>query len=334
MIIFCLINSSMRRWFSKCLNNCCFFFQRYFVEVNPYKYKLVVIGIFALPLICSILTVINKGFNKGIDFSGGIVVEMSCNNCDISRISNDLSSKLNKSVSYQVIDGGYVFKTSLKKENVDGENYDKTLDIFKKVFNDKKYKDSNIAINGTNYVSAQMSSIFVKDTINACLFAFLCIGIYIIIRFNWKFALAGILTIAYDVSIVVGFISLMQVEVCLTTLTAILTIIGYCVNDKIVVFDKIRSNLQISNTTLDNIVNSSIKSVFVRSLLTSMTTIVMALCLLYFGHKEVYEFAITIYCGIIIGTLSSILLAPVLILLLKVSKKPLTVVRDPMFYAS
>ena len=313
------------------LCSCC---QRYCDKLNPYKHKFVVIGLFAIILVCSISTIAIKGFNKGIDFSGGIVVEVSCYDCNADKISKELSNKIGSSVSHQAIDGGYIFKTSLKKEDADGKNYDKTLEVFKNVFNESKYKQNRIVINGTNYVSAQMSSNFVKDAINACLFAFICIGIYMMVRFNWKFAIAGIFAIMYDVLIVMGFISFMQVEVCLITLTAILTIIGYCINDKIVVFDRIRSNLQTSNTSLDVVITDSVKSVLTRSLLTSITTIVMAMCLLFFGDKGVYEFAITIYCGIIIGTLSSILLAPVLVLFLKVSKKPLAFVKDPMFYAS
>ena len=325
----------MNRIRSKCLEGKgCSVLEKCFSKLNPYKHKFVVIGLFAIILVCSISTIAIKGFNKGIDFSGGIVVEVSCYNCDADKISKELSNKIGSSVSYQAIDGGYVFKTSLKKEDNDGKHYDKTLDMFKQVFKDKKYKQNLIVISGTNYVSAQMSSNFVKDAINACVFAFICIGIYMMIRFNWKFAIAGISAIVYDVFIVLGFISFMQVEVCLITLTAILTIIGYCINDKIVVFDRIRSNLQTSNTSLDVVITNSVKSVLVRSVLTSITTIVMAMCLLFFGDKGVYEFAITIYCGIIIGTLSSILLAPVLVLLLKVSKKPLALVKDPMFYAS
>ena len=303
-------------------------------KLNPYKHKYIVLVLFLLCLAGSIFTILVKGFNKGIDFSGGIVVEISCYNCNADKISKELSGKIGSSVSYQAMDGGYVFKTSLSKEDKDGKNYDKILNIFKKVFSDKKYKQNLIVINGTNYVSAQMSANFVKDAINACLFAFICIGIYMMVRFNWKFAVAGIFAIIYDVLIVVGFVSFMHIEVCLITLTAVLTIIGYCINDKIVVFDRIRSNLQTNNSSLENIIANSVRSVLIRSLLTSITTIVMAMCLLFFGDKGVYEFAITIYCGIIVGTLSSLLLAPVLVLLLKVSKKPLTFVKDPMFYAT
>ena len=325
----------MNRVRSKCLEGKgCSVLEKCFSKLNPYKHKFVVLSVFLFILAGSVFTIIGKGFNKGIDFSGGIVVEISCYNCNADKISKELSNKIGSSVSYQAIDGGYVFKTSLKKEDNDGKHYDKTLDMFKQVFKDKKYKQNLIVISGTNYVSAQMSSNFVKDAINACVFAFICIGIYMMIRFNWKFAIAGISAIVYDVFIVLGFISFMQVEVCLITLTAILTIIGYCINDKIVVFDRIRSNLQNSNTSLDIVITNSVKSVLTRSILTSITTIVMAMCLLFFGDKGVYEFAITIYCGIIVGTLSSILLAPVLVLLLKVSKKPLALVKDPMFYAS
>ena len=325
----------MNRIRSKCLESKgCSVLEKCFSKLNPYKHKFAVLGVFLFILAGSVFTIIGKGFNKGIDFSGGIVVEISCYNCNADKISKELSNKIGSSVSYQAIDGGYVFKTSLKKEDTDGKHYDKTLDVFKQVFKDKKYKQNLIVISGTNYVSAQMSSNFVKDAINACVFAFICIGIYMMIRFNWKFAIAGIFAIVYDVFIVLGFVSFMQVEVCLITLTALLTIIGYCINDKIVVFDRIRSNLQNSNTSLDVVITNSVKSVLVRSVLTSITTIVMAMCLLFFGDKGVYEFAITIYCGIIIGTLSSLLLAPVLALLLKVSKKPLALVKDPMFYAS
>ena len=309
-------------------------FKTFCDKLNPYKHKYIVLVLFLLCLAGSISTILVKGFNKGIDFSGGIVVEISCYNCNADKISKELSGKIGSSVSYQAMDGGYVFKTSLSKEDKDGKNYDKILNIFKKVFSDKKYKQNLIVINGTNYVSAQMSANFVKDAINACLFAFICIGIYMMVRFNWKFAVAGIFAIIYDVLIVVGFVSFMHIEVCLITLTAVLTIIGYCINDKIVVFDRIRSNLQTNNSSLENIIANSVRSVLIRSLLTSITTIVMAFCLLFFGDKGVYEFAITIYCGIIVGTLSSLLLAPVLVLLLKVSKKPLTLVKDPMFYAT
>ena len=134
---------------------------------------------------------------------------------------------------------------------------------------------------------------------------------------------------------VICFVNIKQIEICLITLTAILTIIGYCINDKIVIFDKIRDNLKINNNDEPKkIVLDSIKLVIRRSLLTSITTIIVCTSLLFFGDRSIYELGITINYGIIIGTLSSIFLAPSILLLCKIEKNKKRIEKTPMFYAS
>jgi preprotein translocase subunit SecF len=155
------------------------------------------------------------------------------------------------------------------------------------------------------------------------------------IRFNYKFAISGILSILYDTIIVLGCISFLNIEVCLITLTALLTIIGYCINDKIVVFDRIRDTLEMEDDkNAVDIVFISIKHVLTRSILTSMTTMLICSSLLFFGDRSIYELGLTINCGVFFGTISSLFFAPSLVLLFKISKKKKPLERDLMFFAS
>ena len=281
---------------------------------NIFNLKFAILSIFAVALCCSFFTIKRYGFNKGIDFSGGLVAEVS--------------KKIGINVIEQKLDSGVLLKMPIN------DNYDKILDKIKKtIFS--KFKNDNIKIVGSDYVSSQMSNDFLKDAINACIFSFVCIGIYMMIRFNYKFAIAGILSILYDTIIVLGCISFLNIEVCLITLTALLTIIGYCINDKIVVFDRIRDTLEMEDDkNAVDIVFISIKHVLTRSILTSMTTMLICSSLLFFGDRSIYELGLTINCGVFFGTISSLFFAPSLVLLFKISKKKKPLERDLMFFAS
>ena len=264
------------------------------------------------------------GFNKGIDFAGGVVVEATCEHCNPRTISKQIEKNLDFAVSSQKIgDVNYLYKTAVSL------NYDKVVDVFKKIIH-----DNGEQVISVDYVSPQMTKIFIDDSIFACIFAFICIGLYIIIRFNWQFALAGILTLVLDVSCAVAFVSVLQLEVCLITLTAILTIIGYCINDKIVVFDRIKENLDERGKTMFKIIAESVKSVLNRSVLTSLTTAVATIGLLFFGDRLIYELGVTVICGIAIGTITSLVFAPCLALLFGLKHKQPEIVKTPMFYAS
>ena len=290
---------------------------------NIFNHSKIVVLFAGILLFLSVFTAYKKGFNKGIDFAGGIVVEVECNNCNANILSKELTKQLGFSVLHQEIEGGYLFKTASA-----GTNYDKTISIFKQIFT-----KHNVKIIRTDYVSAQMSASFLEDSIIACIFAFICIGIYVIIRFSVKFSIAGILTLIFDTIMVIGFISLAKIEVCLITLTALLTIIGYCINDKIVVFDRIRDNLY-GNEQITEIIKKSVKLVLTRSVLTSLTTIIATTSLLFFGDRTIYELGLTISCGIIIGTISSLLVAPSLLVLFRVKHLVLKQEKDNMWFAS
>lgn len=291
---------------------------------NIYKKKYVIVAIFFFILSFSGILAKHYGFNKGIDFAGGVVVEATCDKCNISKISKEVEKKLGSSIQTQTTSNGFLLKTTLTN------NYEKTISSFKEVL-----KNNNAKIVSNDYTSPQMTKTFIDDSIFACIFAFACIGLYVIIRFNFKFAISAIIALVYDVLMVVCFISFTHIEVCLITLTAILTIIGYCINDKIVVFDRIKSNLDEKSKDVADIVNDSVKVVLTRSVLTSITTIIVSCSLFFFGDRFIYDLGLIIIFGIIVGTITSLLLATSLLLVFNIKhieRKQLT--RDPMWYTS
>lgn len=291
---------------------------------NLYVHYKAIIAIFTCILFAVFGSIKFFGFNKGIDFAGGIVVETTCVSCKPNVISKQIERQLNFAVSAQKInDGNYLYKTTASAE------HDNIISVFK----DTIAKNGEQVIS-VDYVSPQMTKTFINDSIFACVFAFICIGLYIIIRFNWRFALAGILTLAVDVLCAMMFVSVFQLEVCLITLTAMLTIIGYCINDKIVVFDRIKDNLDERGKPMATIIAESIKSVLSRSILTSFTTAVATISLLFFGDRLIYELGITIIYGLFVGTITSLVIAPCLALLFGLKHKQPEIVKTPMFYAS
>ncbi len=307
------------------------FFKKKQTTINFYKHNIILLFLFISVLSITCLFAIKKGFNKGIDFAGGYVVEVYCKNkCDIINLETDINNALKKKTIHQKIENGFLIKVPAGEN----DNYNAITQQIVNILNKQDYKHT-LVLDRIDYASPQMSYNFIKDAIYACIFAFICIALYIIIRFNWKFSICAIISILYDVMLVINFIGILQIEVCLTTLTSILTIIGYCINDKIVIFDRVRHNLE-NNNILDcnTIILDSVKSTLTRSILTSFTTLIVCSSLLFFGDRTIYELGLTINIGIIIGTLSSILLAPSLLILLKINKRKPKIDKTPMFYAS
>ena len=291
---------------------------------NFYAHKQIVLFITTIIIGFCCFCVKNFGFNEGIDFSGGIVIEATCEKCNMQQITKQSEKKLKQTVIYQEIDSGYLLKTTASKEN------NETLDTFVKFLH-----QNDITIINTDYTSPQMSKTFIKDSIYACIFAFICLSLYIIIRFNIKFAICCIAVLVIDILATTAFISFSKIELCLTTLMAVLTIIGYGINDKIVVFDRIKGNLSLTATQIPEIIKSSIKSVLFRSIFTSATTIIASLSLFFLKDRLIYEFELTIIFGIIFSTISSLVIAPSLLSALHIKYKPKAPeIKDPMWYAS
>lgn len=244
-----------------------------------------------------------NGLNLGIDFRSGSDVTISANNLSIKAIKSDFKELdydvLN--VSKQKDDEVYVrLNTELKEKDINKVN---------NYFMDKYNAKTEINV-VTNIVKQQL----IKNAIISVLIACIAIILYISFRFKFNFAISSILALVHDVLFVIILFSIFKIEVNVIFIAAILTIIGYSINNTIIVFDRIRENLnnlkgKLTILELKNIVSSSIAETFNRSLYTTITTLIPVLCLIVLGSKGIMSFNLALIFGLIAGCYSSILLA-------------------------
>ena len=242
-----------------------------------------------------------KGLNLGIDFKGGSIINLKGDLINIEE-TNKYFDKYNVREANKINDNEvtYNIKESLEKNEV--------LEIQEK-FNDYKVEINSIS----NLVKKDLT----KNAMISLLLASIGILIYIAIRFNWSFSISSIITLMHDIIMVVMVFAIIRMEIDFIFIAAILTILGYSVNDTIVLFDRIRENRQIiyknnikSDKILKELVNKSSNETISRNILTSSTTFITLLILLYFNIKEILPFNVALLIGLIAGSISTLFLAP------------------------
>lgn len=271
---------------------------------------------FALSLILVLLSIFLlfiKGLNFGIDFSGGILIE--------ARIDD----KVEMSVVRKSLEGKV---KEIQIQNI-GQNSDGKSDILIRIANDNKeqseivkiIQDSlsknfpEISYRKIDYVGPQIGAELIKNGLLALIISFFFILVYIWIRFDWQFGIGGIIALIHDTIITLGFYSITQIEFNTTSIAAILTIIGYSINDSVVIYDRIRENLRkYKKMELFDIINSSTNSTLGRTLITSGVTLVSLLALILFGGEALFSFSVATFIGIVIGTYSSLYIAAPILL--------------------
>lgn len=256
--------------------------------------------------------VIVQGFNLGLDFTGGILVEVTVNkDIDSITIRNAFIQSGFHKVIVQRLGAcqDFVIKFPIMKN--DNLIY---LNIKSNVLNILHDKiNRKFTITQINWVSPIMSSDLIKNGIIALLTAIICILMYITFRFEWRLAIGTIISLIYDTIIIIGILSLFAIEIDVTVISALMSAIGYSLNDKIVIFDRIRENFKLmpEMNSID-IFNMSISQVLHRTIITSITTAAVLLILLIFGGSILHGFSIILLIGVIIGTISSIYIASAL----------------------
>lgn len=266
-----------------------------------------------LSVVCivgSLALVFAKGLNLGIDFAGGILIEARIEEgADISKVRELIAAEI-KDVQIQNIDQKDLLIRVAKTD-------EEQLVIVKKIQEILGANFSNIEYRKIDYVGPQVGSELIKKGFLALFMSFLFIMIYIWIRFDWQFGLGGIFALIHDAILTLGFFSLSGLEFNLTSIAAILTIIGYSINDSVVIYDRIRENLRrYKKMDLAELINSSTNSTLSRTVLTSGVTLVSLLALVFFGGEALFSFSLATFVGILIGTYSSIYIsAPILIYL-------------------
>jgi preprotein translocase subunit SecF len=268
-------------------------------------------GIFSLILVLSSWVIIlTKGFNYGIDFAGGTVIQIKYEKkAPLKKIREQLS-KIDKYKDASVTNFGSPQEIIIKtKGSSSAVNKDIGTEI-KKIL----APTGNLEIRRVDMVGPKIGDELREKGIDATLFAILGILIYLTFRFEWRFALASVIALIHDVSIAMGAIALTGISFNLDTLAAILTILGYSLNDTIIVFDRIRESIVSSKTVnLFEVIDESVTKTLSRTTLTSLTTFFVVLVLYLFGGEILKGFSFTLLVGVVVGTYSSIFVAsPVL----------------------
>jgi len=255
-------------------------------------------------LIISLLSITIKGFNFGIDFSSGYIVQLKFNNqVTVLQIQEKLASNKLSDSTVQLYGSSNDVLIKLKDEKSFKQiNINNQL---AQIFNDNQFQIIKL-----EYVGAQVGSELRDKGEWAMLIALFSILIYVAIRFELIYGLGAITALIHDVIITLGVFSIFDLTFDLSVLAAILAVIGYSLNDSIVVFDRVReNNIALRKMSIFDVLNKSINQTLSRTLVTSLTTLLVIISLLIFGGDAVKNFSIAMFLGIIIGTYSSIFIA-------------------------
>ena len=275
-------------------------------------------------VILSVLLLLFKGLNYGVDFKGGTLIELRTTDSNIT-ISN-LRKSFNK------INLGDVSVKEFGKENDYIVKFEKKLAIEENFIENLKVELSKHIGNSFDFrrvesVGPKVSSELLKSGVIAIGLSLAAMLIYIWIRFEWQFSLAAIAALFHDVIITLGFFSVLNFEINLSIIAAVLTIVGYSMNDTVVIFDRVRENLKkFSDIKIFDLTNISINETLSRTLITSITTLLALLSIFFFGGEILKGFSFAMILGVLIGTYSSIFIANPILVSLGVSQK--TIIKE------
>ncbi len=262
-------------------------------------------------LIASYTLLITKGLNYGVDFAGGTIVQVKY---DTPAPMKQMRAKLKMNdifASATITEFGSPDEVVIRMKTTSG---DVSVDIGD-ITREALQGTGNFEVRRVDIVGPTVGAELKEKGIMSMLLAMIGILIYVAFRFEWRFAVASIIALVHDVSIALGAITLVGLDVNLDVLAALLTILGYSLNDTIIVFDRIREGVTKSKKTdLTDIVNESITRTLARTTLTSLTTFFVVFTLFMFGGEIIHAFAFTLLVGVVVGTYSSVFVAsPILI---------------------
>ena len=291
------------------------------IQFNKFYNQLNIISL--ILIVASLILLLFKGLNYGVDFKGGTLIEIR-----VEQSSSKISSIRD---SFNQMNLGDV---SVKNF---GNKTDYIVKFEKQSSNDTKFIDNiktklsssigNVDFRRVENVGPKVSAELLKSGIIAICLSLAAMLLYIWIRFEWQFSLGAIFALFHDVIITLGIFSLFSFEINLSIVAAILTIVGYSMNDTVVIFDRVRENLKkYADIKIFELTNISINETLSRTIITSATTLLALLSIYFFGGEVLKGFSLAMILGVIFGTYSSIYIANPILVLLKVSQR--TIVKE------
>lgn len=277
--------------------------------------------IFSLTLIViSIGSIVIRGLNFGLDFTGGTSVVIDFNK-DVSLDSIRDALKQNNFIDTSVQNFGSAKSVQVRFQS---ESDKQSQQLRNQLSDIIMPLDADAKVGKGDFIGPQVGDELVDQGSLAILYAIIGILLYVTMRFEWRFSLGSVIALVHDVIITVGVFSLLQMEFDLTILAALLAVIGYSLNDTIVVFDRVRENFRaLRKKPASEVFNISINQTLSRTIITSLTTILVLIALFLFGGAMIHGFAFALIVGIVIGTYSSIFVASTATLALGISREDL-----------
>jgi len=270
----------------------------------------------AVLIVVAIVSLGTRGLNFGIDFTGGVLLEAGYPEAaDLAAIRQDLNS--NGFESAQVQNFGNVRDVLIRVLPIEGVN---NSQLGEQILQVLQTSDDGVELRRIEFVGPQVGEELTEQGGLAMIFALLMILAYIMFRFQWKFAVGSVAALVHDVLITLGVFSVLQLPFDLSVLAAVLAVIGYSLNDTIVMFDRIRENFRlVREGSAEKIMNGSINQMLSRTVVTSLTTLLVLLALVFLGGEAVNGFAIALIVGVVVGTYSSVFTASACALSLNVT---------------
>jgi preprotein translocase subunit SecF len=274
----------------------------------------------AVLVLISISALVTNGLNFGIDFTGGTLIEVGYPDAaDLDNVRTALSDS--EFAQVQVQHFGSSRDVLVRIAPKEGQE---SAQLSEDVLAALREQTAGVEMRRVEFVGPQVGKELTEQGGLAMIYALIGILIYIIVRFQWRFAPGAVIALVHDVVIVVGIFAIFQFDFDLTVLAALLAVIGYSLNDTIVVFDRIRENFRkMRKGTPIEIINTSINQTLARTMMTSLTTLLVLVSLFVFGGEVIHAFSRALILGVVVGTYSSIYVASTAALALGVSKADL-----------
>jgi preprotein translocase subunit SecF len=266
----------------------------------------------------SVILIFFKGLNYGIDFKGGTLIELRSNNIEAALIRDTLKNMNLGDVNVKKFgkEGDFLIKVEQKEDN------NKLIPEIKK--NLSESLNSEVNFRRVENVGPKVSAELLQSGIIAISLSLAAMLFYIWVRFEWQFSIGSIVALFHDVIITLGIFSLLSLEINLSIIAAVLTIVGYSMNDTVVIYDRIRENLgKYHKLDISNIANLSINETLSRTIITSVTTLLALFSIFILGGEILRGFSFAMILGVLIGTYSSIFVASPILKFFKVSYKTL-----------
>jgi preprotein translocase subunit SecF len=270
-------------------------------------------------MLASVVSLATRGLNFGLDFTGGTLIEVSYPHAPrISTVRDNLAGAGLSDAVVQTFGAANEIVVRIPPRDQESSDAELSTEVLAAL---QQGVEGEVEMRRVEFVGPQVGEDLTEQGILAVVYSLIGIFIYVMFRFQWRFSIGAVAALVHDVIICMGLISLFGVEFDLTVVAALLAVIGYSLNDTIVLFDRIRENFPRMRKSLPKeVINNSINQVLARTLMMSLTTLLVLIALFVFGGQIIHAFAFTLIAGVVVGTYSSIYVASTGLLYLGVSK--------------